>query len=108
MDNAKGRLHEKRCVAIARDANGSPIVAFKTVRDGKVPFSQIYIADESEESGRIAQRRLTAAGVSVAMEIGPAKDTAVRIAKCLNKHGLHLVLLDPFSLEDLGNCWRRV
>jgi three-Cys-motif partner protein len=81
--------------------DGSPLVAFKTARDGKVPFSQIYIADESEESGRITQQRLTTAGASVAMEIGPAKDTAVRIAKRLNKHGLHLIFLDPFSLEDL-------
>lgn len=44
--------------------DGSPLVAFKTARDGKVPFSQIYIADESEESGRIAQQRLTNAGAS--------------------------------------------
>jgi three-Cys-motif partner protein len=91
--------------AIVRETNqqidGSPLVAFKTARQGKVPFSQIYIADESEENGLIAQRRLTAAGASVVTEIGPAKDTAVRIATRLNKLGLHLVFLDPFSLGDL-------
>jgi len=81
--------------------DGSPLVAFKTAQSGKVPFSQIHIADEPEESSRIAKRRLTNAGAPVTAEIGPAKDTAVRIAKRLNKHGLHLIFLDPFSLEDL-------
>ncbi len=81
--------------------DGSPLVAFKTAKDGKVPFSKIYVADESEESVRISQQRLITAGAPVAVEIGPAKDTAVRVAKSLNKHGLHLIFLDPFNLEDL-------
>jgi three-Cys-motif partner protein len=35
------------------------------------------------------------------MEAGLAKDTATLMARRLNKLGLHLVFLDPFSLEDL-------
>lgn len=81
--------------------DGSPLLAFKTARDCKVPFSKIYIADESEQSCQIAEQRLTNAGAPVALEIGPARDTAARIAERLNKDGLHLIFLDPFSLEDL-------
>lgn len=81
--------------------DGSPLVAFRTAKDGKVPFSKIYIADESEENVRIAQQRLLTAGASVVMEVGLAKDTAARIASRLSRHSLHLIFLDPFSLEDL-------
>ena len=42
-----------------------------------------------------------AAGAPVVIEAGRATDTAPRVAARLNKHGLHLVFLDPFSLEDL-------
>ena len=34
-------------------------------------------------------------------EIGLAKDTAAQIANRLSEHGLHLIFLDPFNLEDL-------
>ncbi|MGH6792526.1 MAG: three-Cys-motif partner protein TcmP [Methyloceanibacter sp.] len=81
--------------------DGSPVVAFKTARDCKVPFSKIYIADESETSVSAAQQRLTTISAPVAIETGRAADTAHRIAEHLNKHGLHLVFLDPFSLEGL-------
>jgi three-Cys-motif partner protein len=81
--------------------DGSPLVAFTTARDGKVPFSRIYIADESETSVSVAQQRLETVGAPVATETGRAADTAPRVARDLNKHGLHLVFLDPFSLEDL-------
>ena len=59
--------------------DGSPLLAFKTARDCKVPFSKICIADESGQSCRVAEQRLTNAGAPVAMEIGPSTDTAVRI-----------------------------
>lgn len=81
--------------------DGSPLVAFRTAADGKVPFSKIIIADESEESVRTAQQRLMTVGAPVVIETGRAADTAPRIVERLNKHGLHLVFLDPFSLEDL-------
>jgi three-Cys-motif partner protein len=66
--------------------DGSPLVAFRPAKDGKVPFSKIYIADESEENVRIAQQRLLTAGASVVMEVGLAKDTAARIASRLSRH----------------------
>lgn len=81
--------------------DGSPLVAFNAAKGGNAPFSKIYIADESEETVRAAEQRLVAAGAPVAIEIGRAKETAGRLAARLNQHGLHLVFLDPFSLEDL-------
>ena len=35
--------------------DGSPLVAFKSARDGGIPFSEIHIADSSEESCRAAE-----------------------------------------------------
>jgi three-Cys-motif partner protein len=81
--------------------DGSPLVAFRAAKESKVPFSKIYIADESEENVRSAQQRLAIAGAPVVVEIGLAKDTAARMANHLSKHSLHLIFLDPFSLKDL-------
>jgi three-Cys-motif partner protein len=81
--------------------DGSPLVAFKAARDGRVPFSKLHIADESEARVSAAEQRLTTLGAPVAIEAGHATDTAPRIVERLNKHGLHLVFLDPFSLGDL-------
>jgi three-Cys-motif partner protein len=91
--------------AIIRDTqekiDGSPLVAFKSARDGSVPFSEIHIADSSEESCRAAAQRLANAGGSAKVEIGNADATVVRIARRLNPHGLHFAFLDPYNLEAL-------
>ena len=48
--------------AIIRDTgekiDGSPLVAFKSAQESKVRFSEIHIADASEESCRAAEQRL--------------------------------------------------
>ena len=64
-------------------------------------FSEIHIADASEESCRAAELRLVNAGGSPNIEIGDAEDTVVHIAKKLNPYGLHFAFLDPYNLEDL-------
>ena len=91
--------------SIIRDSNekidGSPLVAFKCARDRGVPFTDIHIADASEQSCRAAEQRIFAAGGSSKIEIGIAEDTIVRIAKKLNPYGLHFAFLDPYNLEDL-------
>lgn len=91
--------------ALVRDPgetiDGSPLVAFKTARDGGVPFSEIYIADESEELCRAAQQRLSAAGAKVTAVVGKAHETVLKIVPQLNPSGLHFAFLDPFSLQDL-------
>jgi three-Cys-motif partner protein len=81
--------------------DGSPLVAFKAARDGGVPFSEIHIADLSEESCRAAEQRLANAGGAAKTEIGNADATVVRIAQKLNPRGLHFAFLDPYNLDAL-------
>jgi three-Cys-motif partner protein len=91
--------------AVIRDTgekiDGSPLVAFKCARDVGVPFSQIHIADASEESCRAAEQRIISVGGSAVTDIGPAGETARRIVKRLNPYGLHFAFLDPYNLQDL-------
>jgi three-Cys-motif partner protein len=81
--------------------DGSPLVAFKSARDGGVPFSEIHIADSSEESCRAAEQRLVEAGGSAKTEVGNADATVIQIARKLNLNGLHFAFLDPYNLEAL-------
>jgi three-Cys-motif partner protein len=91
--------------AIIRDTgekiDGSPLVAFKSARDGRVPFSEIHIADVSDEMCRAAVQRLIRIGGTPKAEIGPAEVTVRRIVSRLNPYGLHFAFLDPFNLQDL-------
>jgi three-Cys-motif partner protein len=91
--------------AIIRDTgeiiDGSPLVAFKSAQEGGVPFSEMHIADAIGEKCRAAERRILQAGGAARVEIGKADRTAARIAKKLNRYGLHFVFLDPYKLEDL-------
>jgi three-Cys-motif partner protein len=65
--------------AIIRDTSekidGSPLVAFKSALDGGVPFSEIHIADESEEFCRAAERRISNAGGAPKTDVGKAEET---------------------------------
>ncbi len=91
--------------ALIRDTNekidGSPLVAFKSARDGGVPFSDIHIADAAEDKCRAAEQRIRRAGGSATSYVGSAKETAVRVAERLNRYGLHFAFLDPYNLQDL-------
>lgn len=91
--------------ALIRDTqekiDGSQLVAFKCARDGGVQFSEIYIADASEESCLAAESRLRAAGAAPTPYIGEAEQTAREIVERLNPHGLHFAFLDPYNLDDL-------
>jgi three-Cys-motif partner protein len=91
--------------AIIRDTgekiDGSPLVAFNSARDGGVPFSELHIADSSEDSCRAAERRIIRAGGRPTVEVGPAEVTAARIVNKVNPYGLHFVFLDPYNLHDL-------
>lgn len=81
--------------------DGSPLVAFKAARASDVPFSEIHLADASEERCHAARLRLINAGGSAATEFGDADVTVVRIARKLNGRGLHFVFLDPYNLNAL-------
>jgi three-Cys-motif partner protein len=91
--------------ALIRDSgetvDGSPLVAFKSARDGGVPFSEIHLADAAEDRCKAAEQRIHSAGGSATSYVGTADQTAVRIAKRLNRYGLHFVFLDPYNLQDL-------
>jgi three-Cys-motif partner protein len=91
--------------AIVRDTGekieGSPLVAFKSARDGGVQFSEMHIADASEHLCRAAEQRLIRAGGRPSVEVGPAEVTVRSIVNRLNPYGLHFAFLDPFNLQDL-------
>jgi three-Cys-motif partner protein len=91
--------------AIIRDTDekidGSPLVAFKTARDGNVPFSAIHIADLSEERCRAAKRRISALGGTATTEVGDAEQAVLQVSNRLNPAGLHFAFLDPYNLQDL-------
>jgi three-Cys-motif partner protein len=91
--------------ALIRDTgervDGSPLVAFKSARDGGVPFSEIHIADVAEDRCGIAGQRIRGAGGSTISYIGAAEQTATQVMERLNRYGLHFVFLDPYNLQDL-------
>jgi three-Cys-motif partner protein len=91
--------------ALIRDTNeqidGSPLVSFRCANAGGAPFSEIHIADESEEKCRAAERRIIEAGGNAKVECGSADVTAAEIVRKLNPYGLHFVFLDPYNLGDL-------
>jgi three-Cys-motif partner protein len=91
--------------AVIRDTNekidGSPLVAFKCARDGGVPFSQMHIADSTQERCHAAEKRIIKEGGLPATDVGAAEDTVRRIVARLNPYGLHFAFLDPYNLQDL-------
>jgi three-Cys-motif partner protein len=91
--------------AIIRDTgertDGSPLVAYKSARDGGVPFSEVHIADQAEERCLAAKQRIHSAGGSAISYFGAAEVTSVQVAHRLNPHGLHFVFVDPYNLQDL-------
>jgi three-Cys-motif partner protein len=91
--------------ALMRDTDervdGSPLVAFKSARDGGVPFSEIHIADAAEDRCSAAEHRIRRAGGSAISYVGTAEQTAAQVMERLNRYGLHFVFLDPFNLQDL-------
>jgi len=91
--------------AFIRDSDevidGSPLVAFKSARDGGAPFSQIHIGDVEDTRVTAAARRIANAGGAVATYVGKAEDVAPQIVARLNPHGLHFIFLDPYNLDAL-------
>jgi tRNA/tmRNA/rRNA uracil-C5-methylase (TrmA/RlmC/RlmD family) len=64
--------------------------AGRAVEDGGVPFSEIHIADASEESCSAAEKRIGGAGGSAIAVVGKAEETVVGVVERLNPYGLHL------------------
>lgn len=82
--------------------DGSPLVAFKSARDGGESFSEIYIADLEGQRVTTAASRITGAGARATTSyVGKAEDVAPQIVARLNPFGLHFAFLDPYNLDAL-------
>ena len=81
--------------------DGSPLVAFKSARDGGEPFSEIHIADLEEQKVAVAAKRIADAGGTAATNVGKAEDIAPQNVSRLNPYGLHFAFLDPYNLDAL-------
>lgn len=81
--------------------DGSPLVAFKSAKEGGVMFSEFYIADTDQEKCNACAKRIASAGGHAVEVTGPAEVTAARIVSKLNRYGLHFAFLDPYNLGDL-------
>ena len=91
--------------AFIRDSNekidGSPLVAFKSARDGGEPFSEVHIADLEEKKVAATARRVSEAGGTATTYVGRAENVVQQIVARLNPHGLHFAFLDPYNLDAL-------
>lgn len=81
--------------------HGSPLLAFKTAQAVGAPFSEIHVADMSEEKCRAVEERIAREGGTARIEVGPADETVRRIVGRLDPEGLHFAFLDPYNLEAL-------
>lgn len=84
--------------------DGSAIVAGIAAQNGSItPFSEIYVGDLEGEAVRATAKRLAGRGVMARTHefVGPAHETAQRVATRLSPYGLHLIFLDPYNLGDL-------
>ncbi len=81
--------------------DGSPLDAFRSARDGGVPFSEIHVADSDSEKCAAAAARIANLGGAASKYVGKAEETTLQIVGRLNPYGLHFAFLDPFNLDDL-------
>lgn len=81
--------------------DGSPLVAYKTARDGGARFSEIHLADLEERKSRTACHRIAVLGGSARSYVGEADITADQVIKAINPYGLHFAFLDPYNLQSL-------
>jgi three-Cys-motif partner protein len=82
--------------------DGSPVAAFKRALQSAGRFTSINISDEDKELLDAATKRLTAQSAPVRPIPGPASEAMPKIVQSLDRYGLHLALLDPYSLGALS------
>lgn len=89
-----------------RDTNewidGGVVAAWKKSKEGRAPFSQIYIGDLDTQRRQAAATRLRNLGAPVVEVEGAAVDAVKTVTAKLNAHGLHFAFLDPFDLAALN------
>ena len=79
--------------------DGSPLLALKeSLKES--PFTSIHIADADKENLESCAKRLRSISGSpkIYEYTGKAEDTASEVIKDINKSGLHLAFLDPYSI----------
>lgn len=81
--------------------DGSPIVAWKESARHGGAFTDVFIADLAVESVQSCETRLRALGAPVNAFQGEAASTVDQVLPHLRQSGLHLMVLDPFSIGAL-------
>ncbi|TFW10427.1 three-Cys-motif partner protein TcmP [Oxalobacteraceae bacterium OM1] len=81
--------------------DGSPIVAWKESSRHGGAFTDVFIADLDSDSVSACESRLRSLGAPVRPFLGEAAVTVDQVLPFLRQRGLHLVLLDPFSMGVL-------
>lgn len=81
--------------------DGSPLVAWKESEKHGGAFTDLIISDLDPVSASACETRLHALGAPVWAYQGKAASTIDLVLPCLKQGGLHLVVLDPFSMGVL-------
>ena len=81
--------------------DGSPLVAFKSARQGGARYSEIHLADADSTKRSAAAARIARAGGATTQHPGTAAEAAEQVGEHLNPLGLHFAFLDPYNLQDL-------
>ncbi len=81
--------------------DGGVVAAWKKSREGKTPFSQVFIGDLDIERRQAAAARLRALGAPVVEVDGAAVQAVTQVIAKLNPYGLNFAFLDPFDLAAL-------
>jgi three-Cys-motif partner protein len=85
----------------AEVVDGSAVVAWKeSVRTGTA-FSEVLVGDLNGDLATAANTRLGRAGAKSSCFVGPASETSKEVSTRVSRHGLHVILLDPYGLRDL-------
>lgn len=77
---------------------GSAVVAWRASVKSRVPFAAIHICDIDPVALSACEKRLQREGAPVVAHLGAAESVAEKLSRELHGGGLHLALLDPFSL----------
>lgn len=81
--------------------DGGVVAAWKTSREGGVPFSDIYISDLDEERLNACADRLHKLGAPVHPLHASAADAAEKMVSAVSGYALHFAFVDPYNLEAL-------
>ncbi len=82
--------------------DGSSLVAWKTSREMRAPFSRVFVADIDEERKSAATERLLRDSAPVSQLEGSAVEAAQQFVERANPAGYHFAFIDPYNLGELN------